>query len=141
MSAYYIIGCNSKLINNKLYNFKELDLKKTDIPQKGNSKIFDKNFYFVLGPLYQEFGYTLINYNDFDEVEEQREDFLKFIEYMKENLNFNDEIDFFRLWSIDQNPRDEINEIYEFIQINLSEFIFPYDGFEFKFHTKYTFIK
>ena len=135
MSVYYVIGSNSKIENiNKLnLGFNRIDNIKKYINYYAS---FEKKYYYVSNAITNELGYDIKNFENFYN-DENKNNFMKFIDFIKSNLN--DELEFYKFWSIFDKSNEEINCIYYDNVINLSDNFFPDDKFEFNFHTKYIF--
>ncbi len=136
MSAYYVIGSNSKIedIDKLNLGFQKID----NIERYINHIGFEKKYYYVSDPIGNEIGYNITNYANFYD-NEKKKNFMKFIDFIKANLN--DELEFYKFWSVFDRSDNEINNIYYQNTYNLNEYVFPDDKFEFDFQTKYVFIK
>ena len=134
MSVYYVIGSNSKIENIDKLNlgFNQID----NIKKYINYASFEKKYYYVSNAITNELGYDIKNFENFYN-DENKNNFMKFIDFIKSNLN--DELEFYKFWSIFDKSNEEINCIYYDNVINLSDNFFPDDKFEFNFHTKYIF--
>ena len=107
MSVYYVIGSNSKIENiNKLnLGFNRID----NIKKYINYASFEKKYYYVSNAITNELGYDIKNFENFYN-DENKNNFMKFIDFIKSNLN--DELEFYKFWSIFDKSNEEINCIY-----------------------------
>lgn len=134
MSAYYVIGSDTKIKNIKKLN---LGFEETKLLNKYiKNYAFDKNFYYISDPIVNELGYDITNFEDFY-TDKNKERFTNFIDFIKSNAC--EQIEFYKFWSIYKVSEDDINDIYQEITYNLNSFQFPDDKFKFEFNTKYVF--
>ena len=136
MSVFYVIGSNSKIENIDELNlgFNQID----NINKFLHHVNFEKRYYYVSNAITNEIGYDIKNLESFYN-DENKNNFIKFIDFIKSNLN--DELEFYKFWSIFDKSDEEINYIYYNTVIDLSNSFFPDDKFEFNFQTKYIFKK
>lgn len=134
MSAYYVIGSDTKIKNIKKLNLGFEETKSLNKYIKNYT--FNKKFYYISDPIVNELGYDITNFEDFYK-DENKKKFIKFIDFIKSNAC--GQIEFYKFWSIFKASEDGTNDIYQEISYNLNNFQFPDNKFEFEFNTKYIF--
>lgn len=139
MSAYYLIGSDIEQKNLDKLNVGFEPIKVSDLKKYIKNVDFTKNYYYV-----SDFLMNMMTYDSeadtnsgpvfYDENGET--DLGVFIKYLISE-KIEDTVEFYKFWSMFDNPDAEINEIYytkEIITPNHSE------KEDFEFNTKYVFL-